>query len=208
MLYKKGKILVGYSGHGFVVAEASQDSGEKLLGYCDVAEKNFNPFNLDFLGNEKDEKLNTYFNSCEFIMGVGDNRIRENIYSTLKNNGAKISTIIDPKAEVSSYAQIGNGSVILKRAIVGTLSTLGKGVIVNSSSIIEHECVIGNFVHVGPGAVLAGNVSIGDRSFIGANATIIQGVSIGKDVIVGAGCVVIKNISDGQKVVGNPAREL
>ena len=39
-------ILLGYSGHAFVVAEAASLQGFKLLGYAEKDKKDLNPFQL------------------------------------------------------------------------------------------------------------------------------------------------------------------
>ena len=45
-------ILIGYSGHAFVVYGILQAAGKKVTGYCDVAEKEYNPFSLHYFGTE------------------------------------------------------------------------------------------------------------------------------------------------------------
>ena len=45
-------ILLGYSGHGIVLAEAAIESGLNLFAYCDLEKKNNNPFDLKYLGHE------------------------------------------------------------------------------------------------------------------------------------------------------------
>jgi hypothetical protein len=48
-------ILIGYSGHAFVVYGILHAAGKKVTGYCDVVEKNYNPFNLPYYGTEDSE---------------------------------------------------------------------------------------------------------------------------------------------------------
>lgn len=200
-------IIIGYSGHAFVVLDTWQKLGKKLKYYCAIHEADFNPFDLNYLGNEGDmsfdwSSLNT------FILGIGDNSIREQIYQKISTRDKTILNVIHPSAVINGYVSIGDGNYISSNAIINTLVKIGNGCIINSGAIIEHECTLDNFVHIGPGAVLAGNVIIGERTFIGANAVIKQGVKIGVNVIIGAGSVLLKDVLDNEVWVGNPAKKI
>jgi acetyltransferase EpsM len=202
----KEVILIGYSGHAYVVAETVLENGFKINGYTDKEAVQQDPFHLPYLGFEKKDDFIGWQKDFSFVIGIGENNIRQNIAELIESKGKTIETIIHKTAHISINAVIGSGSFINKNAVVNALAKVGKNVILNTGCIIEHECVLGDAVHIAPGAVLAGNVTIGERTFVGANAVIKQGVVIGKDVIIGAGTVIITNIPDGKKVVGNPGR--
>ena len=201
-------ILIGYSGHGLAMVDIALENKLELLGYSDLNENENNYFNLKFLGNEKDENFIGWKDDIVFIIGIGNNHKREQIYNYIKKKGKLINSLISNKSNISVTAIIGNGVFINKNVCVNAFVKIGENVILNTGCIIEHNCVISKSVHVAPGCVLAGNVKVGERSFIGANSVIKQGVNIGKDVIVGAGSVVIKDVLDGEKVVGNPSRSI
>jgi len=202
-------ILVGYSGHAFVVADCIARSEYEIIGYCDTVEKIENPFNFTYLGKETEEKLFSFFENHLLFLSIGDNRIREKIYLKLTERiKARFCNVIDLSATISSLTKIGEAVFIAPNVSINALASIGNGVICNTGAIIEHECKIDDFAHIAPGATLAGNVTIGKRTFIGANAVVKQGIIIGDDVTVGAGSVIIKNISDGKTVVGNPQRLL
>lgn len=197
-------ILIGYSGHGFVVADIAIENQLNLVGYTESSKIQSNPFNLNFVGNEMENDFFKKNGEVKYLIGIGDNKIRERIYNLIIENQSEIVTLISQSASVSKTAVIGNGTFINRNVSVNAFATIGRNVILNTGCIVEHDCTIANSVHIAPGAVLAGNVTVGERSFIGANSVIKQGVYIGNDVIVGAGTVVISNIADGKKVVGNP----
>jgi sugar O-acyltransferase (sialic acid O-acetyltransferase NeuD family) len=199
-------ILIGYSGHGFVVADTAIENQLNLVGYAEKFIVQNNPFKLNYLGSELENDFIGWNNDIVYLIGIGDNKIRENIFNLIKGNGKNILTLISPSASISKTASIGKGTFVNKNVSINALAKIGNNVILNTACIIEHECIIANSVHIAPGAVLAGNVTIGERSFIGANSVIKQGVVIGKDVIVGAGTVVIKDIPNGKKIIGNPSR--
>jgi sugar O-acyltransferase (sialic acid O-acetyltransferase NeuD family) len=203
-------ILLGYSGHAYVVADAIKRMGADLIGYCDRVEATFNPFHLKYLGNEKDENTLAQIKStgASFFIGIGDNVIRKKLTEYLIERKLGNTLIIHPTAIVSDYAVIGNGSFISAGAIINPFAQIGEGSIINTGAIVEHECHIGDYSHIAPGAVLAGNVRVGKGSFVGANVVVKQGITIEENAIIGAGAVVIKNVGANQTWVGNPAKRI
>jgi sugar O-acyltransferase (sialic acid O-acetyltransferase NeuD family) len=200
--------IIGYSSHGYVVAESAISSGIALNYYCEKSATNINPFSLNYLGFEGDDHFKGWENNFQFILGIGDNKLRHKIGIEVARRNETILNVIDPTASLSKFFEIGKGNFIARQVSVNTLTTIGDFCILNSGSIIENECQLADGVHIAPGAVLAGNVQIGENSFIGANSVVKQGVKIGKNVIVGAGSVIINDILDNQTVVGNPGRIL
>lgn len=199
-------ILIGYSGHAYVVAETILENGYELIGYSEKEESTSNPYNLSYLGFENEENFAGWRSNASFAIGIGDNKIRQIVAGLIEARGKTTQTIIHKTSNLSKNASIGCGTFINKNVVVNAFASIGKNVILNTGCIIEHECVLHDAVHIAPGAVLAGNVTIGDRTFVGANAVITQGIVIGKDVIIGAGTVIINDVPDGKKVVGNPGR--
>ena len=199
-------ILVGYSGHGLVVADTAIENNLNLIGYTEKSIIEVNPFMLEYLGNESSPDFKGWDLDAAFVLGIGDNLLREKIYNYIKNKGKKVISLINKTSFISRFATIGDGVFINRNVTVNAFANVGNNVILNTGCIIEHECQIYDNVHIAPGAILAGNVKIGTGSFIGANSVIKQGVAIGNNVVVGAGTVVLSNISDGNKIVGNPHR--
>jgi len=206
----KDIVIIGYSGHAYVVIETLNRMNRSVIGYFDTNEKEKNPYNLSYFGSEVEEKNLSEFKSKEFFVGIGNNLRRQMVFNKMVNKfGYSIPmNVIDPSAVISSTASFKNGVLVASNVAVNALADIGQGVILNTSSVIEHECIIGDFSHIAPGAVLAGNVTIGDRSFVGANSVIREGTKVGKDVVIGAGAVVTKDVPDGITIIGNPWRKL
>lgn len=200
-------VIVGYSGHAYVVIEAALSNGISIDGYCEMSQQMKNPYGLSYYGNEAADTF-VWRNNVSYFIGIGDNNIRERIANRIINNKGTFINIIHRSACISHTAKLGNGVFVSAIATVNALVTVGNQCILNTGCILEHECVVGDTVHIGPGAVLAGNVVVGDRTFVGANTVIKQGVKIGNDVIIGAGTVVIRDVADGETVAGNPARKI
>lgn len=201
-------ILIGYSGHAFVVCGILQAAGKKVTGYCDVIEKEYNPFKLTYFGTENSDSAVLAIKNAEFFIAVGDNVLRKKIYENQALKKLFPSNAIHPSAIIDSTVNIAaTGVMVSAGVIINPLTAIATGVIVNTGCIIEHECVIDEFAHIGPGAVLCGNVKIGKTSFVGANAVVKQGIQIGNNVIIGAGAVVVKDVPDNMTVIGVPAKQ-
>ena len=201
-------ILVGYSGHGYVVAEAIKSCNMNIKYYSDVNKLKSNPYNLKYLGFEKSPSFMGWHKKYSFVLGLGNNKLRIETYNLIKGNGFEVLNVIHKSASVTKDVCIGAGNFIGRSVSINPFVEIMDCCIINTGSIIEHECVINDGVHIAPGAVLAGNVTIGKRTFVGANSVIKQGVTIGDDVVIGAGTVVINDVLSGTIIVGNPSREL
>ena len=140
------------------------------------------------------------------LIAIGHNAQRRALLQTARVAGFALPGLIHPRAQVSQWAVIGAGSVLMVGAIVQVDSRLGEGVIVNTGASVDHDCVIGDAVHICPGVHLGGAVVIGDGAWIGIGATVREGVAIGAGAVVGAGACVINDIPAGTTAVGVPAR--
>lgn len=201
-------VIIGYSGHAYVVLDILSVLSYKVDNYLEQSEKINNPYDLNYLGSEEDPEILDYLQSKSAFIGIGNNQVRSKVFLYLKRAQIVTPYALHPSAVISKKATIGDATIVMPGCIINALSKIGNGVICNTSSIIEHECTVGDFVHIAPGAVLAGNVFVGDNSFIGANSVIKEGTSIGRDVIIGSGSVIIKDIPDGTKIAGNPAKQI
>jgi sugar O-acyltransferase (sialic acid O-acetyltransferase NeuD family) len=200
-------ILIGYSGHAFVVYGILNAAGKKVTGYCDMIEKEFNPFNLPYFGTENSEAASEAIKQKGYFIAIGDNQQRNKIYNNLLQKKILPVNAIHPSAVIDQSATIAeHGVMIAANVSINPLAAIGTGAICNTGCIIEHECTVGKFAHIAPGAVLCGNVKIGDGTFVGANAVIRQGISVGKNAMIGAGAVVVKDVPDNVTVIGVPAK--
>ena len=201
-------VLIGYSGHGLVVAETAKATNMNLRYYTEKKVMKQNPYQLDYLGFEDNPAFSSWDESYDFILGIGNNNIRKRLAKLTFSKKKKLLNVINPSANISEYTIIGQGNFIAKNAIVNILAKIGDYCILNTGCIIEHECVIANGVHIAPGALLLGGVKVGEQTFIGSNSVIKENVTIGQNVIIGSGAVVINDVADHSKIVGNPGKAI
>ncbi|MFT7156257.1 MAG: sugar O-acyltransferase (sialic acid O-acetyltransferase NeuD family) [Parvicella sp.] len=201
-------VLIGYSGHGYVICEALLLLGIDIAGYAALKENELNPYDLKYLGDESHSNFYKNPDLNRFFVAVGDNSKRAKIFSTLQGIGKSLLTVVHPDARLSKYSSVGLGTYIARGTNVNSQVAVGDAVILNTGCCVDHECEIDSFAHIAPGSVLAGNVKVGLGTFIGANSTVKQGVKIGRNCIIGAGSVVLNDIEDNETWVGNPARRI
>lgn len=193
--------LYGASGHAKVIIDILKSSKIKLIGLFDdnpdikalLGFPVFGVFSPERLGQE------------ELIISIGVNSIRKKVVASLPldiNCGQAVAST----AEVSDYARLGHGSVVMQGAIIQAGTTIGKHAIINTQASVDHDCVLEDYVHVSPHACLCGGVSVGEGSQIGARAVVIPGIKIGKWSMIGAGAVIVRDVPDGVTVMGNPGR--
>lgn len=200
-------VLLGYSGHSFVVTEEALRSKLEVVGYCDNEEKEINPFGIEYLGKEKDINWQAFDKEVAIFPAIGNNSIRKKLASFISDNRLITTAVVSPLSFISATATIDVGTFVSNNVSINALASIGAYSIINTGSVIEHECTIGSFSHVAPGCILAGNVTVGNDSFIGAKSVIREGVTIGNNVIIGAGSVVVKDIPDNEIWFGNPAKK-
>lgn len=205
-MLNKNVVLVGYSGHGLVVAEAARLNRFRVKSYTEIEPVKNNPFNLEYLGFEGDPTFGGWAENDYFILGIGDNRIRQKVADRILANGKSTLNVMHPSISLSRMVEMGSGNFFARHVSISLLVRIGSNCILNTGTIIEHECELGNAVHIAPGAVLAGNVKVGNFSFVGANAVVKQGIRIGKNVTIGAGTVVLQDVPDNSTMVGNPGK--
>lgn len=198
-------IIIGASGHGKVVADIIQKSGDKIVGFLDD-----NPsIEKDFMGFPILGTVNDYekYDTAEFVIAIGNAKIRERIARKL--SGVSWYTAIHPTAVISDMdVEIGQGTVVMANAVINAGTKIGKHCIINSGAIVEHDNRICDFVHISVGAKLAGTVSVEKGSWIGIGAIVSNNVNICGNCMIGAGAVVIKDIEEAGTYAGVPAERI
>lgn len=201
-------VVIGYSGHAYVVVDVLMAMGYRVNGYYDREQKEHNPYGLRYLGKETVPTMSEQLTHTAYFVSIGDNHLRKKMYESLAKLAGRSVNAVHPQSVVSPMAELAEeaGILVAPNAVANACSHIGKGTICNTSSVIEHDCRVGEFCHIAPGATLCGNVQVGSLSFVGANAVVKQGVKIGANVTIGAGAVILKDVPDNTVVVGSPER--
>jgi len=148
--------------------------------------------NYEVIGSDNDlSKLRERYEYA--VIGVGQiktPKIRIKLFNLLKKLNFKLPVIISPKAYVSKYAEIDEGTVIMHDALVNANAKIGKNCIINTKALIEHDAIIEDNCHISTDAVINGGVVIGQGSFIGSNSVTKENIKIPENSFIKAGSVV------------------
>lgn len=199
-------VIIGASGHGKVVANIANLNGYEKIIFLDddISKKSCGKYSV--VGTSND--IEKYEENHDFIVAIGNAKIRKTVQEKLVKENCKIVSLIHPSSVIGEDVIIGEGTVLMAGTIVNSNSYIGNGCIVNTSSSIDHDCIIEDYVHVSVGAHIAGTVKIGNNTWVGAGTIVSNNVEITKDCMIGAGAVVINDLLDSGTYVGCPVRKV
>lgn len=149
-----------------------------------------------------------------FSIGIGDSRIRKNIYKRYMDK-LEFINLIHPEASFGKGQRErlndNMGLIVAAGARFTNSISLGDFSIINQNVTIAHDCQIGEFVHIASNSTISGNVKICDHAWLGAGVIINQGANelpleIGGECVIGSGSVVVKDCEAGRTYIGVPAR--
>lgn len=197
-----GLIIYGGGGH----AKALIDVIRAIGGYRIVAVLDDNPairgelLGVPNLGGA--EQLPQLYQqgtrlAVNAVGGIGNVRVRIQIFERLAQAGFSFPTLVHPRAFVEQSAILTAGVQVFPLAYIGSEVQAGFGTIINTGAIISHECNLGDYVNISPGAILAGQVKVGSGALIGMGATINLQVNIGAGARIGNGATVKTDVPPG-----------
>ena len=198
--------LYGIGGHADVISEIFRAQGTELAGIFDddpAKIEQYHPNSRPGFRLAGDTALDGV--DAPVIVTVGDNSSRKGISLRIEQ---PFAIAIHPSALVSETATIGEGTVIVHRAIVQANVQIGRHAIINTTASVDHDCVIEDYAHISPNATLCGNVHVGEGAHVGAGTTVIPNIKIGKWSKIGAGSVIIRDVPDYSVVVGVPGKKV
>lgn len=204
---KKKLIIIGASGHGKVVA----DIALKVQKYDEIVFLDDNEDVKECMGFPvvgKSSDAEQYIDNADFIVAIGNAKIRKKVTEQLLTLGAHIITLIHSAAIIGSEVKIGEGTVVMAGAVINPDTTIGRGCIINTCASVDHDCRVGDYVHVSVGAHICGTVEIGESTWIGAGAIVKNNVNVCGKCMIGAGAIAVKDIEEVGTYVGVPARRI
>lgn len=140
-------LILGAGGHGRVVKEIAEATEKyERIAFLDD--------NMpEAIG--KIDDIESFAGEFEFaFVGIGNNKLRDELIDRLENAGYKVVTLIHPTAYVSKSAKIGRGTVVEPKAIVNANTVVEIGCIISVGSIVDHDVTIGKCCHINSGAIV------------------------------------------------------
>lgn len=193
-------LLVGAGGHARACIDVIEAEGQYtvagLVGVRDEIGKRILGYPVLGADSELPVLLGKVRHALVTIGQIKTPEIRIRLFDAIKQSGCALPAIISPRAHVSKYAMIGEGTIVMHGAIVNAGATVGRNCIVNSQALVEHDCEIGEHCHIATAAAVNSGVCIGTGTFIGSNACVRQGTRIGKRCVIGMGQRVLVDCPD------------
>lgn len=186
--------LIGGGGHCKAVIDVIEQEGRfNIIGIIDKPELlGTNVLGYPIIGN--DSELNNLVKRCKNVLiTIGQIRSplpRINLFDTALKLGFTLPNVISPRAYVSQYANIGEGSIIMHDVIVNAGAKIGNNCIINTKSLVEHDSNIGNHCHISTNVIINGDVVVGNGSFIGSGAVTKEGIRINDNFFAKARSVI------------------
>lgn len=131
------------------------------------------------------------------------NRIREDVYNTIKAKGYKLISYISSKATLFN-TKIGDNCFILEDNTIQPFTTIGNNVVLWSGNHIGHHSVIKDHIMFTSHVVLSGHCTVENYSTLGVNATIRDGITIAEGTFVAMAASIIKDTESWSLYKGNP----
>lgn len=198
-------MIVGYGGHGRVVADIAKASGVPVGGILDDDPA---AAGADLrIGGSTRSEIPRHVATHRYVVAIGATATRREFAEMILAAGGELATLIHPTAIIAPDVTIGVGTVVMAGAIVNIGTRIGQFAVVNTGAILDHDNTVEDNVHISPGCSLAGTVTCRRDVFIGTGASIIPHVVIGEGAIVAAGATVTKPVRPYTLVAGCPATE-
>lgn len=165
---------------------------------------------LNIMGAFSDLFSRDSLNGMNFLLTMGDSKIRVKVSEKLREKGGCVPTLIHPTAIISRFAQIENGVSIGAFCYIQADTYIGSDTIILSGVNISHNNIIGKGCFIAGGSTIGAYTTLGNLVFIGQGVLTISSKvqNIGDNAYVGAGSLVTKSIKSNDKVAGRPAKSI
>lgn len=199
---------VGHSTPLFI--EIAEAAGWKVAGLYHYNDERTGEFDHGFeiLGSFED-LFKRDLKGMDFLLTMGDMRIRKQVSDNLMAVGGSIPSILHPSARVSRFAKIAEQGVIIGDGVeLQSDVIVGDNAIIRSDVTVCHNTTIKPNVFVGPKALVGAYITLGEYAYIGQGSILVsdKAESIGENSLIGAGALVTKPIPENVIAVGSPAK--
>ena len=171
---KKDIYLIGVGNYTEVIIELAQDCGFNIKGLYH--------YNHELLGEKvlgypiigcTEDLYQKDITGKNFAVTMGNNKMRHEIASKLRNLGAHTPNLIHPRAFISPSATLGQGCFIHLNAKISTNCTLGNDCVIDFNSLVAHHATLADACYMSSLAMVGSYCNIGERVLLGMNSLVI-----------------------------------
>ncbi|MFD2131638.1 NeuD/PglB/VioB family sugar acetyltransferase [Pseudogracilibacillus auburnensis] len=201
--------IVGAGTYGEVMLELAGILGYKVKGFYDEKIEEISTV-MGIKVIDKFSALNEQeIKGKNFIVAIGNNKIRFNLMNKINQIGGKTPSLIHPSAIISPSAQMGKGVYVQANVYIWTNVKIDDFCIISPGVVIAHHTTIGKACLISTLTGVGASINIEDKVFLGMKSTIVTGLhEIGENSIIGAGAVVLKDIEKESVYAGVPAKKI
>jgi len=198
-------VLVGGGGHCRSCIDLVEQEGRyAIAGIVDLpGKRGQHVLSYEIFADDDmlEELVGQYKNFLVTVGQIKDPGPRKQLFSRLRELGARLPILVSPQAYVSPHARVGAGTVVLTFAVINAGARVGENCIINTRAVVEHDVQIGDHCHLATGCLVNGGARIEQEVFVGSGAVVREGVCIGRRNCIGCLTAVRRDIADEQGVV-------
>lgn len=188
MLAANSKMSSEYEFGGFLSWHNHPSNLKSLRDYEKGDAVDYNPSSRDF-----------------FVIGVGQPKLRYDIFSYMKDKNANFFTLLHPLSDINPSARIGEANVFQRSSSVYCDVCLGNANYLNGAVNLSHDVIAGDANFFGPYSLVLGECKVGSRNFLAVHTTLLPNSKIGDDNNIAPGSIVYKGCASNTRMAGNPA---
>lgn len=179
-------LIYGSKDFAATVAELVRHCGHEVVGMVD--DYNSGP---GIIGSLTDVSRSHPPTEYGIAMAIGYNNIQARwaVWERVRATGYHAPALIHPHAYVANTAQIGEGSMVMTRAIVDARAELCALTVLWPGACVNHDACLGSNTFISPNATVCGFVMVGAHCFVGAGAVITDHVKVPDGAFIKAGSV-------------------
>ena len=164
---------------------------------------------FNILGSFDDLFAKGDLHEMNFLLTMGDNKIRTEVTDKIISMGGNVPTLIHPMAVISRFAEISPiGVYISPFTYVQADSSVGRNTVLLSHVNISHTTTIGESCFIAGGATIGAYTMVEDFVFVGQGALSISGKvkHIGREAYIGARCLITHDVPSNVVFSGIPGK--
>lgn len=164
---------------------------------------------MRIIGSFEDLFLRESLQGMNFLLTMGDNKIRTELSDRIISKGGCVPTLIHPAAIISKFAKVSSvGVYISPFTYVQADSIIGDNTILLSHVNISHTTQIGCGCFVAGGATIGAYTMVEDFVFMGQGALSISSKvkRIGTHAYIGARSLLTHDVPAFSTMAGSPAK--
>ena len=157
MIMERNLLIIGAGIYGLVAYEIAADMGcfEKIGFADDSREISCNGVKVEGGVSDLSVYADTY---TDMVVAIGNPDVRLSLIEKIKQQtGRGATSLISPRAYVSSSAVVMDGCIIEPMSVVHSNCVLSTGCIISAGAVVNHASECSDGVHVDCNATVAGN---------------------------------------------------